>query len=80
VDMYTVIGAACKLEFVYDSYHEHTEASRLLQILCTYPYNINHRLRKLLQCYYILEMIVRLNSCSLQLCTPWWWACATRNM
>jgi hypothetical protein len=56
--MCIVIGAACKLEFVNGSYREHTEASRLLQLLWTYP-TVNHALRKLWQCYYILEMIVR---------------------
>jgi hypothetical protein len=43
--MCTVIGAACKLEFVNGSYHEDTETSRLFQLLCTHPSTVNHTLR-----------------------------------
>jgi len=44
-------------------YHEQIQNIRLLQLLCTNPYTINHTLMNLQQFCYIVKMIKRLNDC-----------------
>ena len=42
---------------------EHIQTNRLLQLLCTYPSTINHKLTKLRQLFNTLEMTKMLKDC-----------------
>jgi hypothetical protein len=54
---------------------EHTQASRLLQLLCTYPATKSY-IDDVFYVLWVIEMLV----CCVHLCTPWWWASKAQNM